>query len=85
MKVNYLYESGPFGSYKNAKPVNKDYLHKLAAEAIFEKDKEEIMEVYVNDIKELMDTSVDSIFGRKEEKVHLLSTKYSRGCLSLKL
>ena len=68
MKVNYLYESGPFGSYKNAKPVNKDYLHKLAAEAIFEKDKEEIMEVYVNDIKELMDTLVDSIFGSKEEK-----------------
>ena len=36
MKLNYLYEAGPFGSYKNAKSSNKDSLQKLAAEGIFD-------------------------------------------------
>lgn len=71
MKVNYLYEAGPFGSYKNAKHDNKDSLQKLAAEAIFEKHKEEIMAVYVNDIKELMDTMVKSEFGDRKEKYRI--------------
>ena len=67
MKVDYLYEAGPFGSYKNAKSSNKDSLQKLAAEGIFEKRKEEIMEVYVKDIKDLMDT-MDTKFGGRIEK-----------------
>ena len=71
MKVNYLYEAGPFGSYKNAKQDNKDSLQKLASEAIFEKYKEEIMAVYVDDIKKLMDTMVDSKFGGREEKYRI--------------
>ena len=67
MKVDYLYEAGPFGSYKNAKSSNKDSLQKLAAEGIFEKCKEEIMKVYVKDIKDLMDT-MDTKFGGRIEK-----------------
>lgn len=62
MKVNYLYEAGPFGSYKNAKQDNKDALQKLASEAIFEKYKEDIMEVYVNDIVDFMDATKDSAY-----------------------
>ena len=71
MKINYLYEAGPFGSYKNVKQGDKESLQRLAANAIFEKHKEEIMEVYVNDIKELMDTMVDSKFGGREEKYRI--------------
>lgn len=71
MKVKYLYEAGPFGSYKNAKHDNKDSLQKLASDAIFEKYREEIMTVYVNDIKELMDTMVDSKFGDRKEKYRI--------------
>jgi hypothetical protein len=71
MKIDYLYEAGPFGSYRNAKRSTKDSLQKLAAEAIFEKYREEIMSVYVNDIKELMDTMVDSKFGGREEKYRI--------------
>ena len=62
MKVNYLYEAGPFGSYKNAKQDNKAALQKLASEAIFEKHKEDIMEVYVNDIVDFMDATKDSAY-----------------------
>lgn len=71
MKINYLYEAGPFGSYKNTKLGDKEPLQRLAANAIFEKHKEEIMKVYVNDIKELMDTIVDSKFGGREEKYRI--------------
>ena len=67
MKVDYLYEAGPFGSYKNAKSSNKDSLQKLAAEAIFEKYREEIMAVYVKDIKDLMDTMDTKLGGRIEK------------------
>ena len=41
MKINYLYAAGPFGSYKNAKQGDKESLQRLAANAIFEKHKEE--------------------------------------------
>ena len=71
MKLNYLYEAGPFGSYKNAKSGNKDSLQKLAAEGIFEKHKEEIMEVYVKDIKDLMDSEVNTKFGGTKEKYRI--------------
>ena len=71
MKLNYLYEAGPFGSYKNAKSSNKDSLQKLAAEGIFEKHKEEIMEVYVKDIKDLMDSEVNTKFGGTKEKYRI--------------
>ena len=65
MKLNYLYEAGPFGSYKNIKNKNSiQELGNIGKEAIFEKIKEKIVEVYVNDIKELMDTLVETKTGR---------------------
>lgn len=75
MKVDYLYEAGPFGSYKNAKrysnDITKDILNKVAADAIFKKDKEDIMEVYVNDIIELMDTMKDTHYGSRVQKYRI--------------
>lgn len=67
MKIGYLYEA-VFGSYKNTKVSGKDIATKIAADAIFEKYKGEIMEVYVSDIKELMDSTVDSPFSGSTEK-----------------
>lgn len=70
MKINYIHE-GVFGSYKNSKTSGKEIATSLATEAIFEKYKDEIMAVYVKDLKELMDSRVESKFGGSEAKYRI--------------
>jgi hypothetical protein len=70
MKVSFIHE-GVFGSYKNTKTSGKDIARGIASSAIFEKYKSEIMDVYVADIKELMDTRVDSPFGGTDSKYRI--------------